>query len=284
MPRNRILSALSPETHQQLERHLEPVWLERRRILHDYDVPIEHAYFPENSVGSIVEVMSDGSAVETATVGFEGMVGIALFYGNTRMAAQAFCQVSGEALRVDAGIISSLLARDSHFRAVMGRYAQALFQQVAQSSACNRMHNMTQRCARWLLQTSDRVGAAEFELSQQFLAQMLGVRRATVSEAAGKLQRAGCIEYRYGIIHVTDRPALESASCECYRVTTRELARLLEGIDSPNPLGNVRMSEDGMSLTTAPLRPEAEALGQAVAAASSGRRDRRGRAGSTSRG
>ncbi|HVE78888.1 MAG TPA: Crp/Fnr family transcriptional regulator [Gemmatimonadaceae bacterium] len=246
-PRNRILAALPADEYARLAPRLELVPLELRHLVFDVDQPIEHVYFPEAGVVSIVSVMADGTAAETATVGYEGMVGLPVFLGTDRTASQAFCQVRGEAYRLTTPAFLQAVGESATLRAVLGRYAQALFTLVAQSSACNRLHPMRQRCARWLLMTHDRVGTATFALTQQFLSQMLGVRRATVTEAAGELQAAGLIEYAYGKITVRDRPGLERAACECYAITQREFARLLEGRSLPGPLTGVRLSEGGLS-------------------------------------
>lgn len=250
---NRILRSLDPQTFERVASSLERVSVVQRAILHEYDQPIEHVYFPESCVGSVVGVMADASAVETATIGFEGMVGIMLFFGTDRMAAQAFCQVPGEAYRLPAAQFQQVV-RTPSVHSMLGRYAQALFTQVGQSAACNRMHTMKQRCARWLLQTHDRVHANEFTLTQDFLAQMLGVRRATVTEAAGALQQAGVISYKHGRITVLDRPGLEKMCCECYSIIAREYDRLIEQRNIASPLAHVRMSANGRSTVQPPVR------------------------------
>ncbi len=154
--------------------------------------------------------MSDGSAVETAAVGWEGMVGLAGFLGTDRTTAQAFCQIRGDALR-----------------SILNRYTHAHFTQVAQASACKRLHTMRQRCARWLLETHDRVHRDTFPLTQELLAQMLGVTRPSVTVAARTLQQAGLIRYRRGEITVLDRDGLEEAACECYQSTREAYERLI---------------------------------------------------------
>jgi CRP-like cAMP-binding protein len=219
-----------------------------RELAFDVDVPISHVYFPEDCVISIVGVMTDGSAVETASVGWEGMVGLPVFFGGESSPAQAFCQIPGETLRLDSGTLQREVARGSELRSILGRYAQAQFTQIAQTSACNRVHTMCQRCARWLLQTHDRVAGDDFPLTQRFLSQMLGVRRATVTEAARTLQHAGLITYVHGRVTVRDRRGLERASCECYAVIRREFERLLEGRSVRGPLADVRVSIAGRSL------------------------------------
>jgi len=244
-PRNRILAALPEAEYARLAPALELVTLELRQVMFDVDRPIEYVYFPEDAVVSVVSVMTDGSGVETATIGDEGLVGLPVFLGTGRTPAQAFCQVPGEAHRIESGAFRQEIGRAGDLRDVLSRYTQALFTQVAQSSACNRLHTMRERCARWLLQIHDRVGRDEFPLTQQFLSQMLGVRRATVTETASKLQEDGLITYDYGRITVTDRRGLEAASCECYEIIRREFARLLDGHEAPSVLEGVQTEEDG---------------------------------------
>jgi CRP-like cAMP-binding protein len=247
-PRNRILAAL-PKSHlARLAPSLQRVTLETRDILFDPDQPIKYVYFPEDCVASIIGIMVDGSAVETATVGREGMIGLPVFLGDSRTPLQAFCQVAGDALRMEAGRLRRELARGGRLRALLGCYTQALIVQIAQSSACNRLHPLRQRCARWLLQTQDRVRSDTFALTHQFLSQMLGVRRTTVTELAGEFERERLIKNNYGRIVVLDRDGLERTACECYRIIQREFDRLLEGRESPNPLREVRVSEGGKSV------------------------------------
>lgn len=224
---NRLLAALPPAEYARLAPHLERVVLGVRDILYDVEQPIAHVYFPEAMVGSIISLMADGSSVETATVGREGMVGLPVFLGTDRASAQAFAQVPGPALRMPADAFRAAVAESPALTNTLHRYTQALFTLVAQGSACNRLHAMTARCARWLLHTHDRVAADEFPLTHQFLAQMLGVRRATVTEAMGALQEAGVVEYQMGRVRVRDRAGLEGAACECYGVIAREFDRLL---------------------------------------------------------
>jgi len=243
-PHNRLLAALPPGELARLLPEIELVRLELREVLYDVDQPMVHAHFAETSVISVLGVMADGTAVETATVGHEGMVELPLFLGVDRTPAQAFCQIPGTAYRMSADAFQAEIARGGALRAVVGRYAQALFTQVAQGSACNRLHPVDQRCARWLLQTHDRVGAErgvdEFPLTQRFLSQMLGVRRATVSEVAAALQGSGLIAYEYGRMRVRDRAGLEAAACECYRIIRRELDRLISQVPvGPGPLAAV---------------------------------------------
>ncbi len=244
-PRNRILRSLRKKELDRLRSDLQHVHLDVREIVYDVGRRIDHVYFVESGVLSIVGVMSDGSAVETATVGWEGMLGLPLFLDTDRSATQAFCQVSGESLRMKAEAFRRTVAEGDGLRAVLNRYTQALFTQVAQSSACNRIHPVRQRCARWLLQTHDRMDSAEFALTHDFLSQMLGVRRATVTDVAAALQRAGLIDYSHGRVTVKDREGLEEASCECYAIVRSEFDRLLDGRKTPSPLDDVETSRDG---------------------------------------
>lgn len=179
-----------------------------------------HVHFPTGCVISLVTYLEDGPPVEIATVGLEGMVGLPVFLGSDTMPSRAFGQVPGDSLRVTAAAFRAEVERNGPLVRVLNRYTQALLNQVAQTTACNRVHIVEQRCARSLLQTQDRVGSDQF-------AQMLGVRRSGVSAAAGMLQKAGLIRYARGHVTVLDRSGLESAACECYRVIKREFDRLL---------------------------------------------------------
>ena len=247
LPRNRILAALPAEERERLDPHLRRESLAVKDVVIDYDRPIERVYFPEDAIISLVGLGVDGSAVETATIGNEGVVGFRVFLGADRMPAQAFCQVPGDALSLDSATFRAEVARRGELATLLGRYTAALFTLVAQSSACNRLHTTRERCARWLLMTHDRRGRDDIPLTQQFLSQMLGVRRATITEVAGSLQADGLIEYSYGRVRVRDRAGLEAASCACYALVAREYARLLEGRELPDPLAGTRFTERGKS-------------------------------------
>jgi CRP-like cAMP-binding protein len=249
---NLLLASLPSDEFARMAPHLRRLTMDVREVLYDLMMPIEHIYFPETMVGSMVAVMSDGSALETATIGREGMVGLNVFLGEDRNAAQAFCQVPGITLRMPVSDFQDAVSKNATLRATMGRYTQAFLILVARSAACNLIHNVQQRCARWLLHTHDRVGSDEFSLTQQFLAQMLGVRRATVTETAGTLQDAGIIKYSYGRITIVNRARLEQSACECYRIVQSEFDRLLQRRTTSSPLNGVRASESGLSLTTEP--------------------------------
>jgi CRP-like cAMP-binding protein len=245
---NRLLAALPADEQAAIAPYLERLSLPRGRVIHDPERPIEAVYFPIDSVISILSVMADGTAIETATVGKEGMAGLALFHGVDATPEQEYVQVPGEAYRMEPQAFRALLPECPALTAALHRYAQALFTLAAQSSGCNRMHSMGQRCARWLLMVHDRVERDEFELTQAILSQMLGVRRATVTEAALELQRAGAIDYTRGRITVVSRPTLESAACECYGIVRNTFDRLLgDGARSPSPLAGLRFSEDGQT-------------------------------------
>jgi CRP-like cAMP-binding protein len=225
---NRLLRMLSPMVRQQLLPALELVTLNMKEILIAPDVPIHFVHFPLHGVVSLISTLSDGTMVEVATVGNEGLIGLPLFLHATSMPFTAFVQVPGKALRIEAVAFGRLLREGTdEFNHLLYRYTQAFFSQLAQHVVCNRLHPVAQRCARWLLMTQDRVARDDFPLPQEFLAQMLGVRRAGVMAVTGRLQQAGLIRYRRGMVQVLNRAGLEAASCECYGVIRQEYDRLL---------------------------------------------------------
>jgi len=186
-----------------------------------------HAYFPETAVLSLIIVMENGGAVEAATVGNEGVVGLSALLGEGAMSTRCLVQIDGDAQRLPMFALAEAVAKSPALDALLRRYAQAFINQLAQSVACNRLHTIDQRCARWLLMTHDRIGGGDaFDLTQEFLSFMLGVRREGVSAASRTLQQLGIIRYRRGHISVLDRPALERASCECYAETRGDYAQL----------------------------------------------------------
>lgn len=225
--RNRILKALDPETLQRLGPSLEHVPMRIRDHVYHSDEPIAYAYFPLDGVFSMIGKLDSGESVEVATVGNEGFVGLPLFLGGTHTPGSCFCQVPGSTMRLPAADFRELVRTPSSFSALLLRYTQALFVQVSQTAACNRAHSIEERCARWLLLTHDRMGRDDFELTQEFLGQMLGVRRASVNLIAGMFQKAGIIDYSRGIVRVLDRRALEASSCGCYAIVRDEYDRLL---------------------------------------------------------
>ena len=226
-PSNRLLTLLREEDRERLRRHLEPVVLEYRRPLYDAYEPIEFVHFIESGVGSLVLTMANGQAAEVGTIGNEGFVGLPVLLGDDRAPTSVYIQVPGVGLRMKAEMFREELERSGPMRATMLRYAHALFNQVAQSAACAALHSLEQRCCRWMLMTRDRMQSDEFLLTQEFLAMMLGVRRAGVTVAASGLQRAGLIRYKRGNVTIIDRRGLEHRSCECYGVSKREFDRLL---------------------------------------------------------
>ena len=229
---NRLLTALDRETYGAIAPQLEQVTLGVKASIYEPDKPIEYAYFPVNGVISMLAQVEDDIEIEVATVGNEGMIGLPLFLGVNVTAGSAFSQVPGEAFRIKAEAFQKAFQASESFRNVLHRYTQALMVQIAQGNACNRIHSIEERCARWLLQTHDRVEADEFMLTQEFLGQMLGVRRASVNVVSSMLQKAGFIRYSRGRITVTDRAGLESASCRCYEVIRKEYDRLLNGSEA----------------------------------------------------
>jgi CRP-like cAMP-binding protein len=225
---NRLLSAFPSEVYRRLQPELEAVSMGPKDVVYEPHGPIPHVYFPTGCIVSLVAIMGDGSMFEVATVGQEGMIGLPHFLETDTAPYRAVTQVPGEALRLDAGVFRDAIGRSGEGVQLLHRYAQVLFNQVAWSAACNRAHSLEQRCARWLLMTHDRVHSSKFLLTQDFLAQMLGVHRPRVNRAAGALQKAGLIRYVRGRITVLDREGLEAAACECYRVIRSEYERLLD--------------------------------------------------------
>ena len=224
---NHILDALPEENLQSLRPDLETIAVPCKHVVYEKDEPIPHVYFPTGGVISLVAPLEGGPSVEIATVGHEGMVGLPLFLGTETVPFRAFGQIPGIALRMEAATFRAEIERNKPLVRLLNRYTHAFLIQIAQLVACNCVHTVEQRCARWLLQTHDRVEADDYLLTQEFLAQMLGVRRASVSEAAGGLQKARLIRYANGRLTILDRGGLEAVSCGCYRVIKSELDRLL---------------------------------------------------------
>lgn len=236
---NLILASLPAEEFVRIKPLLEPLELPTSKVLYELGQPIDHVYFVYRGVASLMTPMNDGPAVELATVGAEGMVGMPVFLGDDRMPSRAFMQVPGHGARMEANAFRTFVRGSGALNRVLLRYALALMTQMAQNAACNRTHSVEERCTRWLLMTQDRVRSPTFDLTQEFMAQMLGVRRPTVSIAAGILAQAGLISYVRGKITILDRSGLETACCECYRIITNEFERLLgareERSEAPPP-------------------------------------------------
>ena len=224
---NRLLGLLTPKDFERLRPNLQPVVLEYKEPLYHADTPIEFVWFIETGVGSLVNTMANGDAAEVGTIGNEGMVGLPLVLGDIQAPTEVYVQVPGAGLKMNAALFSRELERSASMRTVMLRYAHAVFNQVAQSAACNQLHSLKHRCCRWLLMTQDRMQSDEFLLTQEFLAMMLGVQRTGVSATAAALQRAGLIRYNRGNVTITNREGLERQSCECYGISKMEFDRLL---------------------------------------------------------
>jgi CRP-like cAMP-binding protein len=224
--RNAVLAALPEDEREGLLGRMEPCSFERRQMLAEANEPVRHVYFPRSGLVSLVNATVNGATVEVAMVGREGMVGLSLLLGGESMPLTAVAQIAGEGSRMSAAAFREEMRRHGVLADRANRFAHALFVQIAQSAACMLHHSVSQRCARWLLMTHDRVDEDEFGLTQDLLAQMLGVRRASVSSAAGRLQAEGLIRYRRGSITVIDRAALERSSCECYGIIKAEYDRL----------------------------------------------------------
>ncbi|MBD1914647.1 MULTISPECIES: Crp/Fnr family transcriptional regulator [Cyanophyceae] len=226
-PANRLLALLPTEVYERLTPHLELGSLTIHQPIYDVDESIPHVYFPHDSLFSLVTSMEDGSTIEVSLVGREGMVGIVALLGGTTKSHRAYVQVPGQATRMSAATLKAEFDRGGPLQSVLLRYYQALFSQAAQSIACNRFHSTNQRLARWLLLVRDCVQSDTFLLTQEFIGEMLGVPRPSVTVAAGNLSQAGVIRYTRGQVTILDGEALENYSCECYGAIQRELAHLL---------------------------------------------------------
>ena len=224
---NRLLAALSPREMDGIRPHLQRVITQSRDPLWEPNQPITTVYFPVTSVNSVIAVDHHGGEIEVGTIGNEGLVGLSVYLGATTAPGRAFTQIGGESERMDAAVFTRMIESLSALRAVLQRYTQGFLTQVSQSVACNQLHSPDQRLARWLLSCADRVGRPRFELTQEFMAQMLGVRRATVSEAAQELQGRGLIRYSRGTVEILDRTGLTEAACPCYRIVRDEFDKLL---------------------------------------------------------
>jgi CRP-like cAMP-binding protein len=225
--KNHLLELLLSADRERLTGAMQRVIAKRGDRLFERHKPIEHIDFPLEGVVSIVVTTKEGDIAEVGTVGNEGMAGIPVLLGAKTSPYDAFYQVPGESMRVSAPAFAEELVRHGHFEEILRRYAQGFLYQVAQSAACNRLHPVEQRLCRWILLSHDRTGSDTVALTQEFLALMLGVRRASVSVVAGMLQKAGFIRYNRGVIEVLDRGGLEECSCECYGVVRKEYERLL---------------------------------------------------------
>jgi len=223
---NRLLAVLAPEERDRLLRGAKSEPVEAHQVLYTAGREISHVYFPVTGMISLVVKMTDADDVEAMTIGNEGVIGIAVILGVASSTMEALCQIPGRALKVPTRAVLEEIRRTASVNRLLLRYAEAMMVQLAQHAACNRTHSIEQRCARWLLMTRDRVASDEFPLTQQFLAEMLGVRRATVTMIAGALHKAGLIDYSRGRIRIVDGRGLERVACECYDVVRRLMKTL----------------------------------------------------------
>jgi CRP-like cAMP-binding protein len=231
---NKLLASLPRDDYERIAQSLKRIPIRLRQVIQKQDQPIEAVYFPRGGACSLVKTLNDGQVAEVATVGAEGAVGASVFFGQHVADCDVLIQLSGP----DAHVMSTddfnqeMERRGAFFNRVI-RYNQALMSQIMQTTVCNGLHSAEQRCCRWLLMTHDRAGKDEFELTHEFLAMMLGVRRATVTLIANELQKAGLIQYRRGSVGVVDRQRLEAASCECYQTVKNQMRRLLPDLQAP---------------------------------------------------
>ncbi|TCP79564.1 CRP-like cAMP-binding protein [Pseudomonas putida] len=224
---NHLLAALSPEAFSRLAPDLEHVNLPLGKALYESGDTLCHVHFPVDAIVSLLYVMENGASAEISVVGNEGLVGIAVFMGGESTPSRAIVQSAGDAYRLPVQKIKDEFNRHGELMTLMLRYTQALITQMAQTAVCNRHHSIDQQLCRWLLLSLDRLPGDRLCMTQELIANMLGVRREGVTDAAGKLQRLGVIEYNRGQIRVLDRARLELLSCECYAVVKKETERLL---------------------------------------------------------
>jgi CRP-like cAMP-binding protein len=229
MRKNAVLRQLPDEELTRIRRRAEIVDSGIGDQVYEPGVPITEVYFPLSSVFSLVAMADSRIVVEVATVGLEGMVGLPLFLGATASPHASFCQISGESVRLSANDLRRALSHDGALHRALNRLAQATMVQIAQNVVCNSTHELEQRAARWLLTTHDRVHDDSFPLKQQFLAQMLGARRPTVSQIARRLQDKQLISYARGVMQIVDRAGLERAACPCYAIVRSEFEAMFDG-------------------------------------------------------
>ena len=234
---NHLLAALPPEVQERLFPHLEFVALPLGKVLYESGDALRHVYFPTDSIVSLLYVMESGASAEISVVGNEGLIGIALFMGGESTPSRAIVQSAGFAYRLLGQRLKDEFNRHGEMLVLMLRYTQSLITQMSQTAVCNRHHSVDQQLCRWLLLSLDRLSGSQLTMTQELIANMLGVRREGVTDAAGKLQKLGVIEYSRGQITVLDRAKLEKLSCECYAVVKKETDRLL-----PYTTSSVRVS------------------------------------------
>ena len=224
---NHLLAALPEPEKARLFPHMEPVTMPLGQALYESGDRLEHVYFPTTAIVSLLYIMEDGASAEIAVVGNEGIVGVALFMGGETMPNRAVVQSAGHAFRLSGKLLEKEFRKGGALQHLLLRYTLAMLTQMAQTAVCNRHHTVDQQLCRWLLLSLDRLPANVLSMTQELIANMLGVRREGVTEAAGKLQAAGLIRYSRGRITVLDRPGLEARVCECYEVVRKEFERLL---------------------------------------------------------
>src|ERR1700747_2056119 len=224
---NHLLAALPPPERERLYPHLRLAPLPLRHVLYESGDLLRHVYFPTDSIVSLLYVLADGASAEISVVGNEGLIGIALFMGGETTPSRAIVQSAGNAYRLIGQHLKDEFHRNGEMQLLLLRYTQALITQMCQTAVCNRHHSVDQQLCRWLLLSLDRLSANQLTMTQELIANMLGVRREGVTEAAGKLHRLGVIRYARGKITVMDRPMLEKLCCECYAVVKKESDRLL---------------------------------------------------------
>ncbi|MBX9818276.1 MAG: Crp/Fnr family transcriptional regulator [Burkholderiaceae bacterium] len=225
--RNQLLACLPDEEWARWQPLLEEVDLPLGKVLYESGAVLRHVYFPTTAIVSLLYVLENGASAEIAVVGFEGVVGISLFMGGGSTPSRAVVQSAGRGYRLSSHTMKDEFNRSGPVMHLMLRYTQALITQMSQTAVCNRHHSLDQQLCRWLLLSLDRLRSSELIMTQELIANMLGVRREGVTEAALKLQRAGLISYARGHIHVIDRAGLEARTCECYEVVKVEYERLL---------------------------------------------------------
>jgi CRP-like cAMP-binding protein len=227
---NHLLRALPAAEAERLFPQLEFVEMPLGHVLYESGSQLRHVYFPTTSIVSLLYVMEDGASAEIAVVGNEGMVGVALFMGGETTPSRAVVQSAGHGYRLKGHVLKEEFGRAAGLQHLLLRYTQALLTQMAQTAVCNRHHSVDRQLCRWLLLSLDRLPTNKLAMTQELIANMLGVRREGVTEAAGKLQTAGLIHYSRGHITVLDRPRLEAECCECYQVVKKEFDRLLPNV------------------------------------------------------
>jgi CRP-like cAMP-binding protein len=226
---NHLLAALPPAEFERLLVSLELVPMGLGDALYESGRQLEHAYFPITSIVALLYVTQSGASSEIAGVGPEGVVGMPLFMGGNSTPSSVVVRTAGHAYRLDRRVLAAEFLRAGAVQRLLLRYTQALIAQMCQTAACNRHHSVEQQLSRWLLWTADRLPSQEFTITQDLVARLLGVRRESITEAAGRLQQVGFIQYRRGHIEVLDRTGLQSRACECYAAVKNEMSRLLPG-------------------------------------------------------